>query len=236
QSESLHDKPLAKYWLHNSFINVSEEKMSKSLGNFKTIGDLLKEYSADTLRLFILQTHYRNPIEFSPEAMNGAKQALMRLLRASLFAEAEENGGGFSPSKHYRFDQKAAEAYKNDKTLSEFHNEFVAAMDNDFNTAVAISHLFGLADKISASKDANERKLWAKALKDYAGVLGFTLTDTRKVVDRNSTEQVLALLLQLRQDARANKDFKTSDLIRNELAKAGISVMDTAEGPTWEKT
>jgi len=236
QSESLHDKPLAKYWLHNSFINVSEEKMSKSLGNFKTIGALLKEYSADTLRLFILQTHYRNPIEFSPEAMNGAKQALMRLLRASLFAETEENGGGFAPSKHYRFDQKAAEAYKNDKTLSEFHTEFVAAMDNDFNTAVAISNLFGLADKISASRDANERKLWAKALKDYAGVLGFTLTDTRKDVDRNSTEQVLALLLQLRQDARANKDFKTSDLIRNELAKAGISVMDTAEGPTWEKT
>ncbi len=236
QSESLHGKPLAKYWLHNSFINVSEEKMSKSLGNFKTIGDLLKEYSADTLRLFILQTHYRNPIEFSPEAMNGAKQALIRLVRAALFAETEENGSGFYPSKHYRFDQKAAEAYKNDKTLSEFHNEFVTAMDNDFNTAIAISHLFGLADKISASKDAAERKLWAKALKDYAGVLGFTLVDTRREVDRNSTEQVLALLLQLRQDARANKDFKTSDLIRNELAKAGISVMDTAEGPTWEKT
>lgn len=235
QSESLHDKPLAKYWLHNSFINVSEEKMSKSLGNFRTIGDLLKEYSADTIRLFILQTHYRNPIEFSPEAMNGAKQASMRLIRAALFAEAEENGGGFSPSKHYRFDKNAAEVYKNDKTLAEFHKEFVAAMDNDFNTAVAISHLFGLADKISASKDAAQRKLWAKALKDYAGVLGFTLTDTRKEVDRNSTDKVLALLLQLRQDARANKDFKTSDLIRNELAKAGISVMDTAEGPTWEK-
>ncbi len=235
QSEALHDKPLAKYWLHNSFINVSEEKMSKSLGNFKTIGDLLKEYSADTLRLFILQTHYRNPIEFSQEAMNGAKQASMRLLRASLFADAEENGGGFSPSKQYRFDQKAAEIYKNDKMLAEFHNQFVEAMDNDFNTAIAVSHLFGLADKISASKDAAERKLWAKALKDYAGALGFTLTDTRKEVDRNSTEQVLALLLQLRQDARANKDFKTSDLIRNELAKAGISVMDTAEGPTWEK-
>jgi cysteinyl-tRNA synthetase len=167
--------------------------------------------------------------------MNAAKQALMRLVRASLFAENEENGGGFYPSKHYRFDAKAAEAYNKDKTLAEFHDEFVGSMDNDFNTAVAVSHLFGLADKISASKDAAERKLWAKALKDYAGVLGFTLADTRREVDRNSTEQVLALLLQLRQDARANKDFKTSDLIRNELAKAGISVMDTAEGPTWEK-
>lgn len=235
QSESLHDKPLAKYWMHNSFINVSEEKMSKSLGNFKTIGDLLREFSADTIRLFILQTHYRNPIEFSPEAMAAAKQASMRLIRASLFAGTEENGSGFNPSKLYRFDAKAAEVYGKDKTLSEFHKEFVEAMDNDFNTAVAISHLFGLADKISASKNAQERALWAKALKDYAGVLGFTLADTRKVVDRSSTEQVLALLLQLRQDARANKDFKTSDLIRNELAKAGISVMDTAEGPTWEK-
>ncbi len=236
QSESLHDKPLARYWMHNSFVNVSEEKMSKSLGNFKTIGDLLKEYSADTLRLFILQTHYRNPIDFSPEAMNAAKQALMRLVRAALFAEQEENGSGFYPAKHYRFDQKAAEAYASDTTLSEFHNEFVAAMDNDFNTAVAVSHLFGLADKISASKDATQRKLWAKALRDYSGVLGFTLADTRKEVDKNSTDKVLSLLLQLRQDARANKDFKTSDLIRNELAKAGISVMDTAEGPTWEKT
>lgn len=235
QSEALHEKPLAKYWLHNSFVNVSEEKMSKSLGNFKTIGDLLKEYSPDTLRLFILQHHYRNPIDFSPESMNAAKQALMRIVRASLFADAEENGGGFYPSKHYRFDEKAAEVYKSDKTLSEFHDEFVGSMDNDFNTAVAVSHLFGLADKITANKDAAERKLWAKALKDYAGVLGFTLADTRREVDRNSTEQVLALLLQLRQDARANKDFKTSDLIRNELAKAGISVMDTSEGPTWEK-
>ena len=236
QSESLHDKPLAKYWLHNSFVNVSEEKMSKSLGNFKTIADLLRDYSADTVRLFILQTHYRNPIDFSPESMQAAKQAMMRLVRAALFAEAEENGSGFYPSKHYRFDVSSAEKYKGDKTLGEFHNEFVQAMDNDFNTAVAISHLFGLADKISASKDNAEKKLWAKALKDYAGVLGFTLADTRKVVDRNSTEQVLALLLQLRQDARANKDFKTSDLIRNELAKAGINVMDTAEGATWEKS
>lgn len=236
QSESLHEKPLAKYWLHNSFVNVSEEKMSKSLGNFKTIGDLLREYSSDTVRLFILQTHYRNPIDFSPESMNAAKQASMRLVRAALFAETEANGKGFYPNKHYSFDEKAAEVYKNDKTLEEFHKEFVAAMSNDFNTAVAISHLFGLADKISASKNADEKKLWAKALKEYAGVLGFTLADTRKEIDQDSTGQVMQLLLQLRQDARANKDFKTSDLIRDELAKAGINVMDTAQGPTWEKS
>lgn len=235
QSESLHDKQLAKYWLHNSFVQVSEEKMSKSLGNYKTIADLLRDFSADTLRLFILQTHYRNPIDFNPESLMGAKQALVRLVRAALFAESKTSKK-FDPKSLFAFNAKTAEVYQADKTLAEFHQEFVAAMDNDFNTAVAISQLFSLADKILQSKDDAEKKLWASALKNYAGVLGMTLADTRKQVDEKTTDQVLELVLQLRQKARANKDYATSDLIRNELLKSGINVMDTADGATWEKT
>lgn len=235
QSESLHDKQLAKYWLHNSFVQVSEEKMSKSLGNYKTIADLLRDFSADTLRLFILQTHYRNPIDFNPESLMGAKQALVRLVRAALFAETKSSNK-FDPKGRFAFDAKAAEVYAADQTLAEFHKEFVAAMDNDFNTAVAISQLFSLADKILQSKGDAEKKLWASALKNYAGVLGMTLEDTRKKIDEKTTEQVLDLVLQLRQKARANKDYATSDLIRNELLKSGINVMDTADGASWEKT
>lgn len=239
QSESLHDgAPLARYWMHNSFVNVNEEKMAKSLGNFKTIGDLLGEYNGDTLRLFILQTHYRNPIEFSTDAMNAVRQALQRLIRAAACApSANTNGPRSFPSRNFSLTRSSAPKEFDLASIHEFHKNFVEAMDNDFNTAVAISHLYGLADLIFQSKDESERGKLASALKAYAGVLGLTLSDNRRDLDSKTSEKVMDLVLELRQTARSKKDYATSDLIRNELAKAGINVMDvTGGGTTWERS
>ncbi len=221
QSESLFKKNMAKYWMHNSFVQVSAEKMSKSLGNFKTIKSLLENYSADTLRLLILQTHYRNPIDFTADSLAGAKTAVLRLVRAAaLDAELEQNGD---------VPAKVRDA------IAETEKQFSDAMDNDFNTAVAISALFSLGDKVFQTKDASEQKAYAGALVKLAKVLGFTLADTRKEIEPETAKGVMDLVLELRKNARENKDYATSDLIRKELAQLGINVMDAPGGATWEK-
>jgi cysteinyl-tRNA synthetase len=223
QSESLFNKPLAKYWMHNSFVQVSAEKMSKSLGNFKTIDDLLQNYSADTLRLLILQTHYRNPIDFTAESLAGAKTAMGRLVRAAALSMHTESNGGDVPAK-------VAGA------LAEAQKQFTEAMDNDFNTAVAISALFSLGDKVFQTKDAAEQSAYAGAIVKLASVLGFTLADTRSQIEPETAKGVMDLVLLLRQNARENKDYATSDLIRTQLATLGINVMDSPTGASWEKS
>ncbi|HND68866.1 MAG TPA: cysteine--tRNA ligase, partial [Candidatus Obscuribacter sp.] len=142
QSEALHEKPLAKYWLHNGFIQVSSEKMAKSLGNFKTIQDLLEQYSADTIRIFVLQTHYRNPIDFSPESLAAVKAGLSRLIRAANLSPAGDGNGNHS-----------AVSPDGQKVEKQFRADFEQAMNNDFNTAIAISLLYQLSDHILALKD-----------------------------------------------------------------------------------
>lgn len=238
QSESLHEKPLARYWLHNSFVNVNKEKMAKSLGNFRTIGDLLKQYSPDVLRLFILQTHYRNPIDFSFDAMDASHHALQRLIRAAASApSAGKTPVNFFPSEHYGFTARDAEQFFQNSFIKDIHAYFVEAMDNDFNTAVAISHLFALADKVNQIKQESEKEIYARALKSYASVLGLTLDDTRRDLDGKTSEKIMDLVLDLRRMARDKKDYATSDLIRDELGKAGISVMDVSGGgATWERS
>lgn len=222
QSEALHNKPFVKYWLHNSFVQVQDEKMSKSLGNFQTIGDVLKTYSPDTVRMFVLQTHYRSPIEFSTDNMNAARTAMSRIIRAARVADEAD-------------DITFEEIRKNNAELSKFHQEFVDAMDNDFNTPIAVSVLFALADKVFTTKDADASKLFATALRHYAKVIGFTLADTSKTVASETAQGVLELVLKLRDDARNRKDFATSDLIRDSLQDMGIKVMDVKGGSAdWE--
>lgn len=221
QSEALHGRPLANYWLHNSFIMVDSEKMAKSLGNFKTIQDLLAIFSADNIRIFILQTHYRNPIDFSVDGLQAVKNGLQKLIKAA--AESDSADGNGKPSEQA---QKLAETFKSD---------LCEAMNNDFNTAVAISHLFQMADHISQSKDATDRQYLASTMRSYAQVLGLSLADTRKEIDSEAAGKLVDLILQLRNDARARKDYASSDLIRKSLTELGINVMDTAGGVNWEK-
>lgn len=224
QSEALHNKPFAKYWLHNSFVQVEAEKMSKSLGNFRTIQDVLQRYSADTIRMFILQTHYRSPIEFTGDNMDAAKTSMARLIRAARGVQAEKISNG------------VVVAPETDEDLKPFADDFFGAMDNDFNTPVAVSVLFALSDKVFQS-DSEQSGKYAHALRKFANILGFTLQDTSRELDNDTAHGVLELILQLRESARKNKDYNTSDLIRDSLQSLGIKVMDVKDGSvTWERS
>jgi cysteinyl-tRNA synthetase len=218
QSESLNKKPLARFWLHNSFVQVNAEKMSKSLGNFSTIQDLLAAFPADAIRLLILQTHYRNPIDFTPESLQAAKTASQRLVRAATQDAPETNGSDT------RFE-----------SIEQFEAEFSEAMNNDFNTAIALSALFTLSDRVFQTDEPAEKAACILALRKYADVLGLTLEDTRKVLDNGTAQKIVNIMLELRKEARAKKDYSTSDLIRKELTGLGINVMDTTGGSTWER-
>jgi cysteinyl-tRNA synthetase len=258
QSEGLHSKPLARFWVHNSFVYVNSEKMAKSLGNFSTIRDVLKDFSPDDIRLFVLQTHYRNPIDFTPESLQASKVAMQRLVRSAQYADdrsaelvgATHGAAGAKPDQNPQtsHDPAALSAPANAPAgfsttvgarharphLTEFHNEFVQAMDNDFNTAQAIALLFGLSDKIAKTTDATERQDFANTLQTYAKLLGFTLTDQRKTLKPKTANELVEFILNLRAESKTRKDYATSDLIRAELTKQGITVMDTPEGATWE--
>ena len=244
QSEALHDQALAKYWLHNSFVQVDAEKMSKSLGNFQTIQSVLANYSPDTVRLFILQTHYRSPIEFSSDSVEAAKAGTARLLRAARYAKDDEahssvrnNGKAhkYLTSNHPCLISMRDHEQSGD-VIRKLHADFVEAMDNDFNTPQAISALFAVADLIFSSKDENLAAKYAAGLKVYASILGLTLTDTGKLIDADTGAQLVERLLDLRDSARANKDYKQSDQIRDTLQALGIKVMDVKGGRAqWEK-
>ncbi len=224
QSEALHGKPLSKYWMHNGFVQISSEKMSKSLGNFQTIQDLLQSYSPDTLRLLVLQTHYRNPIDLTSESLQAAKIAVARLVRATSYA-AELSPNGSSD------DQRSDEP-----GIKQLRQEFEEAMNNDFNTAIAISVLFAFADKIQQA-DAKLRPIYAQELRRFAHLLGLTLEDHRRNIDTQTAAKLVDLMLDLRHSAREKKDYATSDLIRKQLTDLSINVMDTGGGgATWEKT
>lgn len=217
QSEALHAEPLARYWLHNSFVQVSAEKMSKSLGNFKTIRDLLEQYSPDTIRLFVLQSHYRSPIDFTIEALNATRSGSMRLIKAAAHAAQDDIGADADLPQ-----------------IKQFAAAFAEAMSNDFNTAVAISQLYQLSDAILASKSADDQRAMASALKRHAAILGLSLQDTRTDIDRGTGKKLMDLILTLRQEARGRKDYASADLIRKSLGETGINVMDGAGGASWE--
>lgn len=245
QSEALHDgKPLARYWIHNAFLQIDSEKMSKSLGNFQTIQNVLSNYSADTLRLFILQTHFRSPIDFTEESIEAAKTGTARLLRAARMAhsveghEGAESNGRFA--RYLTADHPCMQSLRNDSEAGEairkLHNDFVEAMNNDFNTPQAISALFQMADLVFATKDENLAAKYAAAIKAYAAVLGLRLTDTSKIIDAQTGSRLVEALLDMRDNARANKDYKQSDMIRDALQNLGIKVMDVKGARAqWEK-
>jgi cysteinyl-tRNA synthetase len=245
QSEALHGKPLARFWIHNAFLMIDAEKMAKSLGNFKTIQTILENYSADTLRLFILQTHYRSPIDFNTEAIEAAKTGGQRLLRAARMAKTDElhkeNGKlNSNLGKYLTADHPCVLSLRNDPdagaAISKLHNDFIEAMNNDFNTPQAVSALFNMADLVFATKDENLASKYAAAIKTYAMVLGLRLTDTSKIIDNCTGSKLVEALLDLRDHARSNKDYKQSDQIRDALLGLGIKVMDVkGSRASWEK-
>ncbi len=220
QSEGLSGKKFSNYWMHNGFITVDNEKMSKSLNNFFTVRDILKEYDGEVLRYFLLSSQYRGPINFSHELMEEAKTALerMRNCRRDLKSAIAAGEGSMSEAEAEKL--AALGAYK---------DKFIEAMDDDLNTAGAIGAIFELIRDINinlrdkCSKEFAE-KMW-KLLDELTGVLGILRKDDDECVD----SEIQALIDQ-RQAARKAKDWATADSIRDKLAAMGITLKDTPQG------
>lgn len=222
QSEAATGKPFARYWMHNGYINVDNQKMSKSLGNFFTVRDIAKEFDLEAVRMFMLSVHYRNPVNFSRELIQQAEAALTRLRTARERLEEAQRV------------QETAEDAAFTASLDGFRARFEAAMDDDLNTADAIGVLFDLVRACNtfvteprggAAIDA------AKALFDQlTGVLGLLQHKQEEAMP----EEALRLLDE-RQQARKAKDFARADAIRNQLKEMGYAVEDTAQGPKLKK-
>ena len=222
QSEAATGKPFARYWMHNGYINVDNQKMSKSLGNFFTVRDIAKEFDLEAVRMFMLSVHYRNPVNFSRELIQQAEAALTRLRTARERLEEAQRV------------QETAEDAAFTASLDGFRARFEAAMDDDLNTADAIGALFDLVRACNtfvteprggAAIDA------AKALFDQlTGVLGLLQHKQEEAMP----EEALRLLDE-RQQARKAKDFARADALRAQLKEMGYAVEDTAQGPKLKK-
>ncbi|WP_431062818.1 cysteine--tRNA ligase [Methanobacterium sp.] len=213
-------KPMVKYWLHTGFLNVSGEKMSKSLGNFITIKELLEEYDPQVFRFFVLSTHYRSPIDFSDESLQQSQNSLKRIhklmetIDGILKADIAEN---------HEADEKYFKILENTK------EEFLDAMDNDFNTPIALSVLFNFIRDIN--KGINEGKIpknMFKEIKELFNEFGDILGLNFSVESRNNdlTEELLNILIDVRKKLRENKNYELADEIRSMLRDAGIHLED----------
>lgn len=224
QSEALTGKPFANYWLHSAYINVNNQKMSKSLNNFFTARDILKEYDAEVIRFFMMSAHYRIQINFSKDLLESAKASLERLYNA---VSNLEN----------LMDEVSIEKMNEDETkyissLDEYRQKYIYKMDDDFNTADAITVLFELTKSTNTNITINSSKeVITKALeiiRELGKPLGILQKSTKL-----SLEEEIESLIQKRQNARKNKDFALSDKIRDELKERGIVLEDTPQGVRW---
>ncbi|MDX5708577.1 cysteine--tRNA ligase, partial [Clostridioides difficile] len=218
QSEARSGKTFSKYWMHNGYININDEKMSKSKGNFFTVRDISKLYDLEIVRFFMLSAHYRNPVNFSDEMLNQAKAGLERLYNTKEKLEFTLSNLVESP-----LTEKEVELVKE---LDDFRQKFIDAMDDDVNTADAVSVIFELAKLINSNVDENSSLEFAKKCLDefneLTGVLNIVNKKKDTVVDKDIEE-----LIQKRTDAKKNKEFQLADDIRQQLLDMGIVLEDT---------
>ncbi|HYA11995.1 MAG TPA: cysteine--tRNA ligase [Thermodesulfovibrionales bacterium] len=242
QSESFTGKPFARYWIHNGFITIDKEKMSKSLGNFFTIREILDKFDAEVVRLFLLSTHYRSPIEFSDEQLREAESSLERyystILRIHDFLGKDDAGRG-SLNDEKRFEER----------VLQFRERFKEAMDDDFNTALALGHIFEFirdANRFLDGKPSGPeaRKLLQKAeklLSEVGEVLNIfgripedwyrSLMVTKKI---GLSEKEILEKIKQRKDARQREEWEMADRIRKELEEKGIILEDKADRTDWK--
>lgn len=228
QAEGATDKPFAKYWMHVAFLKMGGEKMSKSLGNFVTVREALKLYSAEAIRYFMLSSHYRSPLDFSEESLKEANAALQRAYNC-LENIKLKLGSPTGDTEEIPLVTESVAA-------------FDAAMDEDFNTSRAMAVLFELvtalnqklAEKTLSAEDITYLKSGEKTLRLFGSIFGLFGGQVAKD-DENTLDGVVKLLIQLRQEARARKDYATADKVRNELTQLGISLEDSPQGTNWKR-
>ena len=231
--------PFVHYWLHNGFITVNEEKMSKSLGNFFMVIDILEHYDPETLRFFIVSTHYRSPLDFSDARLTEAQKSLARL------RQAQETLGELSEMMSAG---PTADSLALRDKVKELREAFMEAMRDDFNTALAISHMFALAKEINiyhkAVVDAGikpDGKLVAllndvlAEMCSIIGVLEKTAAPAAEEAGDSKESELVEMLIAMRQDARKNKNYALADELRNKLSEIGIVLQDTPQGVKWSK-
>ena len=225
QSEAANDAPFSKYWMHNGYINVDNVKMSKSLGNFKTVREIAQVYGYEVIRYFLISSHYRSPINYSLDIIEQCKSALERLYtcRDSLDFAIK------NASKDIDDDEEILNLINSRK------EQFIKALDDDLNTADGIAAIFDLVSDINTkiiNKEVSENvcKAAASMFDELCGVLGIVYN--RK---SNDIDAEIQSLIDKRQQARANKDWATADAIRDELKAKGIILKDTPQGVTWVK-
>ena len=226
QSEAANGVPFSKYWMHNAFLNIDNKKMSKSMGNFFTVREISEEYDLQVLRFFMLNAHYRNPINFSRELMESAKNSLDRIITS------------VDNLKHLIANGRQGDMTEEEKGLldktKEFYNKFDNAMDDDFNTADAISAVFELVKYVNSNSSSDNTTAYLTALKEkittLTDVLGLIVDKKEEMLDSEIDE-----LIARRQQARKDKNFALADQIRDELLSKGIILEDTREGVRWKR-
>jgi cysteinyl-tRNA synthetase len=211
QSEAAHACTMANYWMHNGFVRVDDEKMSKSLGNFFTIREVLKKYDAEVVRFFILRAHYRSPLNYSDKHLDDAKASLKRLYTSLRGIEISAHEIDWNQPHSKRFKE---------------------AMDDDFNTPEAMSVLFDLANEVNKDKSLDAANL----LKNLASILGLLQRNVDEFLQGDATGDLnVEKLIHARIEAKKTKNFGEADRIRKELADAGIVLEDTPQGTTWRR-
>lgn len=231
QTEAMTGKKMATYWMHNGFITINKEKMSKSVGNFFLLREILDKFDPLTVRFYLIATHYRSPLDFDYNKIEESGRALDRIKNTYL-----QLGKYQDPESH------EAQGEKIDKMIEEAEEAFTEAMDDDFNTALAIGGIFDFTKEINKmikenKMNKNDAEKLSEVYLRLLNVLGLDLENATISVDSQEsdlTEKLVQILIDLRQEAKKNKDFSTADKIRDSLSEIGVQLEDTRAGVQWK--
>ncbi len=229
QSEACNEKEFARYWMHNAFLNIDNKKMSKSEGNFFTVREICEQYDPQVVRFFMLNSHYRSPLNFSKELMEAAKNSLTRILTAAGQLEFLLSGDTLSGGEVTAQEEKLL------VEVEGLQGKYKAALDDDFNTADAIAAIFELVKLANSNCNYESTKAFVQTVYDLIAklcdILGINTKKEEEMLDED-----IERLIEERQAARKNKNFARSDEIRNLLLEKGILLEDTREGVRWRRS